>query len=116
LIKDLVGLAGPYAFTPDEQDLMDIFGPPERYPQMQATTFVEGKEPPMLLLYGQKDTSVKPFNHERLAEQIRIKGGRVDVIIYEDLGHSGIIGTFSDLGPTSSVVDDVTKFFRGTHE
>ncbi len=112
VIKDFAGLAGPYAFTPEAKDLVDMFGPPERYPHMQATTFVEGKEPPMLLLYGQEDETVKPYNHERLAQRIREKGGRVDVITYPELGHIGIIGTFSGLGPNSSVVDDMTKFFR----
>lgn len=116
LIKGFAGLAGPYAFTPEAKDLVDMFGPPERYPHMQATTFVEGKEPPMLLLYGQEDETVKPYNHERLANRIRDKGGRVDVITYPELGHIGIIGTFSGLGPKSSVVDDMTKFFRATDE
>lgn len=112
LIKDFAGLAGPYAFTPDEKDLIDIFGPPERYPQMQATTFIDGKEPPMLLLYGREDDNVKPYNLERLAKKIHDKNGRVKVITYPELGHIGIIATFSGLGPKSSVVDDMVKFFR----
>jgi acetyl esterase/lipase len=115
VIKGFAGLAGPYAFTPDEPDLMDIFGPPDRYPQMQVTTFVEGREPPMLLLYGQEDRSVKPSNHERLAQRIRDKGGRVEVLTYPELGHIGIVGTFSELGPTSSVVEDMSKFFRANN-
>jgi acetyl esterase/lipase len=110
LIKDFAGMAGPYAFTPDEEELIDIFGPPERYPQMQATTFIDGKEPSMLLLYGQKDDSVKPYNLERLAKRIHDNGGSVKVITYPDLGHVGIISTYSDLGPKSSVVDDMVKF------
>ena len=113
VIKSLAGLAGPYAFTPEDKDLVDMFGPPPRYPQMQATTFVEGNEPPILLLYGQKDGTVKPYNHERLAERIQDKGGRVEVITYPTLGHIGIIGTFSGLGPRSSVVQDMSAFFRG---
>ncbi len=117
LIRDFAGLAGPYAFTPDEKDLIDIFGLPERAPHMRATTFIDGKEPRMLLLYGQKDDSVKPYNHERLAKRLRDKGGHVEIITYPGLGHIGIIGTFSDLGPKSSVVDDMTAFFKANkHE
>ena len=112
LIKGFAGLAGPYAFTPTDADLMEIFGPPSRYPQMQATTFVTGKEPPMLLLYGEQDERVKPANHERLAERIRATGGRVEVLTYPELGHVGLIGTFSGFGPASSVVDDMVAFFR----
>ena len=112
IIKDFAGLAGPYAFTPEDKDLAEMFGPPDRYPQMQTTTFVEGKEPPMLLLYGEEDDTVHAYNHERLAQRIREKGGHVDVITYPRLGHLGIIGTFSGFGPSSSVVDDMTIFFK----
>ncbi|MCC2642843.1 MAG: Esterase/lipase/thioesterase family protein [Nitrospira sp.] len=112
LVKGFAGLAGPYAFTPTDADLMELFGPPSRYPQMQATTFVAGQEPPMLLLYGEQDRKVKPANHERLAERIRATGGHVEVITYPELGHVGLIGTFSGFGPASSVVDDMVAFFR----
>ena len=47
IIASFAGLAGPYAFTPDEPDLVDMFGPPWRYPAMQATTFITGREPPI---------------------------------------------------------------------
>ncbi|MDH5336887.1 MAG: alpha/beta hydrolase, partial [Nitrospira sp.] len=40
-IHDFSGLAGPYAFTPDEPDLEDMFSPPQNYPNMQVTTFNE---------------------------------------------------------------------------
>ena len=40
-IHDFAGLAGPYAFTPDEPDLEDMFGPPQNYPIMQVTTFID---------------------------------------------------------------------------
>jgi acetyl esterase/lipase len=112
VIKGFAGLAGPYAFTPTDADLIEIFGPPSRYPQMQVTTFVTGQEPPMLLLYGEQDERVKPVNHERLAERIHATGGRVEVITYPKLGHVGLIGTFSGFGPASSVVDDMVRFFR----
>lgn len=112
VITDFAGLAGPYDFTPEASDLTDMFGPPERYAQMQATTFIEGNEPPMLLLYGEEDGTVKPYNHERLAARIRDSGGRVEVMTYPSLGHIGIIGTFSGWGPESSVIDDMTNFFR----
>jgi acetyl esterase/lipase len=112
VITSFAGLAGPYAFTPTDADLVEIFGPPSRYPDMQATTFVTGQEPPMLLLYGEQDERVKPANHERLAERIRATGGHVEVITYPELGHVGLIGTFSGFGPASSVVDDMVAFFR----
>jgi acetyl esterase/lipase len=112
-IRSFVGLAGPYAFTPDEDDLIDIFGPPERYPQMQATTFIKGDEPPMLLLHGDRDESVKSINHERLAARINEKGGKVTVITYPALDHIDIVSGFTPLGTASTVVDDALAFIDG---
>ena len=75
VIHDFAGLAGPYAFTPDEPDLIAMFGPPERFDRMQVPTFITGHEPPMLLQYGLADTDVGAFNHQRLASAITAKGG-----------------------------------------
>jgi len=113
VIRGFAGLAGPYAFTPDELDLEDMFGPPERYPQMQVTSFIDGREPPMLLLYGDADTAVKRVNLDRLAARIKEKGGRVHSIVYPGVSHIWILGALSWLnfrGPP--VIEDITDFFN----
>ena len=92
VIRGFAGLAGPYAFTPDEPDLIDIFGPPERYPAMQVTTFIDGTQPPMLLLYGDADTTVRRYNLDRLEAKIQEKGGAVNNIIYPGTDHLRIVG------------------------
>ena len=112
LIRAFAGLAGPYAFTPDEPDLVDMFGPPDRYPQMQVPTFIDGGEPTMLLLRGAKDETVAAYNHERLAARIRAQRGKVQVIVYPNAGHIGLITAFSDFLPGAPVVDDLVGFFR----
>jgi acetyl esterase/lipase len=115
IIHSFVGLAGPYDFTPDEPDLKDMFGPPENYPQMQATTFIDGKQPPMLLLYGAKDTTVKPYNLENLLQRIKDKGGYVRSIIYPDIDHIDIIVALSWLGSSHApVIEDMVEFFNST--
>ena len=111
-VRAFAGLAGPYAFTPDEPDLIDMFGPPSRYPQMQATTFIDGHEPPMLLLHGADDTTVGRFNYERLAARIREKGGTAETKLYPGIDHIGIMSAFSWVGKNDApVVQDVTSFF-----
>ncbi len=112
VIRAFAGLAGPYAFTPGEPDLQDMFGPPDRYAQMQVPSFIDGREPPMLLLHGDKDSTVGAFNHEKLAARIREKGGRVQVITYPDAGHIGLITAFSSVLGGAPVVEDVVGFFR----
>nr|MDP9128722.1 alpha/beta hydrolase [Pseudomonadota bacterium] len=113
VIHDFVGLAGPYAFTPDEPDLEDMFGPPSNYPNMRVTTFIDGKQPPMLLLYGDSDTTVKYANLEVLERSIRQKGGRVETKIYHNVGHTDLVGDLSWFNPDDvPVLEDIAVFFR----
>lgn len=112
VIHDFAGLAGPYSFTPDEPDLENMFGPPKNYPNMRVTTFIDGTQPPMLLLYGDADTTVKYANLEKLEQRIKKKGGRVQTKIYHDVDHIGLIAALSWFNPhDASVVHDITNFF-----
>lgn len=113
LILDFAGLASPYAFTPDEPDLIEMFGPPANYPAMQATTFIDGRQPPMLLLYGDADDTVRIANLEKLVARIRTTGGTVHAEIYRNIGHVGIASALSWFNPSRvPVVDDMVRFFR----
>ncbi len=111
VIRDVVGLAGPYAFTPDEPDLEDMFGPPANYPNMQVTTFIDGAQPPMLLLYGDEDSVVERYNLERLTQRITERGGCVRPIIYHAVGHTSLLGALSWFNPGSvPVVENILAF------
>ncbi|MCP9473295.1 MAG: alpha/beta hydrolase [Nitrospira sp.] len=113
VIRDVVGLAGPYSFTPSDPDLQDLFGPPADYPTMQVTTFIDGTQPPMLLLHGKDDARVSYRNQEKLRQRITEQGGCVRTIVYPDVGHSGILAALSWLNPGSApVVEDIVRFFR----
>lgn len=113
VIRDFVGLAGPYAFTPDEPDLEEMFGPPENYPNMQVTTFIDGTQPPMLLLHGERDTAVKYTNVEKLQRRIIERGGCVRSNLYPGANHQDLIGALSWLNPGQlRVTDDITAFFE----
>lgn len=116
ILRDFVGLAGPYAFTPDEPDLEDMFGPPKNYPNMQVTTFIDGTQPPMLLLYGDRDTAVKLANLEKLEQRIKQRGGCVRSHIYPGVDHTDLIGalTWWNLQKVP-VADDITRFFDSCH-
>jgi dipeptidyl aminopeptidase/acylaminoacyl peptidase len=113
VIKDFAGLAGPYDFTPDAPDLIDMFGPPSRYPQMQVTTFIDGHEPPMLLLWGTADKDVYRSNLDKLVNRIHEKHGRVRTIIYPGVDHVRIVAALSWYNPQGTpVLQDITQFFR----
>lgn len=117
IIANFIGLAGPYDFTPDEDDLKAIFAPPESYPRMQVTTFIDGHEPPMFLLQGEADKDVNIFNLTRLAQKIQSKAGKVTVRTYPDIDHTGIIKAFTWLEPSSPVRKDFFAFLaENSHE
>lgn len=113
VIRGFAGLAGPYAFIPEEADLKDMFGPPENYSQMQATTFVDGQQPPMLLLWGADDTAVGKFNMDKMAARIQEKGGTVETMVYPGINHAWIVGALSWLGKNKApVANDIDAFFE----
>lgn len=112
IIHDFVGLAGPYAFTPDEPDLEDMFGPPKNYPNMQVPSFIDGTQPPMLLLYGDRDSTVKYSNLQKLQQRIRQRGGCVQSRVYHEVTHTDLVGALSWWSLRHPpVVEDIMKFF-----
>ncbi len=89
-----IGLAGPYDFLPlNTDELRTIFGPPDQLARTQPINFVDGKEPPMLLLAGSTDTTVNPDNTLRLAARIRAAGGAVEDKIYPGIQHEELVGS-----------------------
>lgn len=109
-VRRVVGLSGPYDFIPEAQDVKAIF-PPESYHDMKVTSFITGKESPMLLLHGDDDTAVATYNHERLAKKILTTGGQVKVITYPKIDHIWIIGALTWFSPHGSrIIEDIDQF------
>jgi acetyl esterase/lipase len=101
----MIGLAGPYDFLPlHDAELEQIFGANPTPPATQPINHVDGRNPPMLLLAGTKDTDVLPRNTTRLAARIRAAGGPVADRLYPGVDHREIIGAigqpFRFLAPT----------------
>jgi acetyl esterase/lipase len=102
-LAGVIGIAGPYDFLPlREDDLKEIFGPETRWPESQPVNFVDGDEPPFLLLHGSDDKLVWPRNSAALNARLRAAGDRVDYRTYPDLGHIRILGAlrYPRLAPT----------------
>jgi len=113
IINAFAGLAGPYDFEPKERDLKDMFAPPSAYDQMQVTTFIDGKEPPIYLLTGADDKTVYYANIEKLEKVITEQKGRVAVKVYKGLDHQGIMKDFTWVSTNDvNVQRDMIKFFE----
>ena len=91
-LAGMIGVAGAYAFLPFVEDEPEIFGDDAkgRY-DSQPINFVDGDEPPMLLLQGTDDEEVPPNNAEGMAERAQAMDGTATLKLYPDVGHNGIL-------------------------
>lgn len=111
-IAGVAGLAGPYDFLPiTGADVIPIFASVGGGPASQPISYVDGSNPPLLLLAGDQDTTVRPANTQSLAERVRAAKGPVASRIYPGLGHIGIITALAPLfSGRAPVLDDVWRF------
>jgi acetyl esterase/lipase len=115
-IRGMIGLAGPYDFLPFRSDFYRVvFEPESQFPASQPVNFVDGTEPPMLLMHGEKDAVVSADNARSLARAVEDAGGRVQTILYRLQSHLSIIAGLSrplrSMGP---MLQDVAAFI-GAH-
>ncbi len=105
-ITGVIGLSGPYDFLPlTDADLQDMFGPPENYPNSQPISFVltevpgvapvGSATPPMLLIHGAADSSVRLKNSVNLAAALKAKGAAVTLKVYPKLKHADTVASLS---------------------
>ncbi len=113
-IKGFIGLAGPYDFLPfTEPYQKQVFGPEKNYPASQPINFVNGNEPPMLLLYGNRDETVKPHNIKSLADKVRNYGRLAETRYYDDIDHTFLLGALSiPYQQNEPVLGDIVHFLN----
>lgn len=92
-LDGFIGLAGPYDFLPlTDPNFIDMFGStPQAQQQSQPVHFVDGNEPPMLLLQGLADRVVKPQNARSLASAMQQLDEPVELKLYPGIGHAAIL-------------------------
>lgn len=113
-IKGMIGLAGPYDFLPlTDPDLREIFAPPEDFEKSQPVFYVDGQNPPLLLMHGEDDELIRVKNTRNLASAVAKAGGPVETIIYPKMSHQWIIATMSSrLRSQSDVLDNISDFIH----
>ncbi len=113
-IAGVVGIAGPYDFLPiTDPAVIPVFASVQDGPTSQPITYVDGRNPPMLLLAGTADETVNPQNTVSLARAIRAHGGPVEMRLYPGVGHIGIVIAFAPLfRGKAPVLADVSSFVR----
>ena len=111
-LAGVVGLAGPYDFLPiTGEDIKPVFATVGDGPLSQPVSYVDGRNPPMLLLAGEADTTVNPRNTLSLAGKVRAAGGAAEAHILPGVGHIGILTAFAPLFRNRApVLDDIWAF------
>lgn len=113
-LRGFIGLAGPYDFLPFTKSYQpDLFGPAARYADSQPVHFVDGTEPPLLLLYGTADNTVKPRNILNLSARVQAQGGAVQVRCYDGVNHGDIVAALArPLHDSDPVFRDILAFLH----
>jgi acetyl esterase/lipase len=113
-IAGVIGLSGAYDFLPLlEADVQDMFGPPQNYQQSQPINFVRAGAPPMLLVHGLDDITVRPKNSRNFAAALSACGAPVTLKLYPKRAHVGTVAALAALARGwSPTLADVTAFVR----
>ncbi len=91
-LAGMIGLAGAYSFLPYVDDEAAIFGDdPKGLHDSQPINFVDGDEPPMLLLQGLDDDEVTPNNAEAMAKRAKAIGAPVVLKLYPGVDHGQLL-------------------------
>lgn len=91
-LRGVVGLAGPYDFFPfTSPATIDSFGKVGDPHLTQPLRYVRADAPPLLLLTGDQDTTVKPRNSVALARAMTAAGVPTKAEIFAGVNHEGIL-------------------------
>lgn len=95
-IKGVAGLSGPYNFLPlDKESSINAMGKVRPAEITQPIHYVSASSPPMLLITGSEDTTVRPHNSHDLAKALKAAGRDGEVKDYPGLDHEDIIMALS---------------------
>ena len=115
IVKAAAPLCGPYDFYPWTSDSARAAFKGVADPAMtQPITFARADAPPMLLVTGTADTTVRPRNAIHLAARLKALGAPVELINYPDQTHEGVVMALSVpfRGRSPVLADSVTFFNR----
>ena len=108
-----VGFAGPYAFNPlDFQETRDIFASsPDPHLVQPMRQIRHRAAPPMLLAHGGADRRVLPINSLRFASAMRAAENSVDLRLYRQHGHVGLLLALANPFPRRfSILAEIVGF------
>ena len=113
IVKAAIGLAGPYDFYPFTGRAVDALGQWPRPRETQPIAFARADAPPMLLVTGSDDTTVRPRNAKALAAALTALGAPVELKEYAGQGHEDVVMALSrPFRGKAPVLDDSVDFLN----
>jgi acetyl esterase/lipase len=112
LLAGAVGLSGPYDFAINGK-LREVFGDPAQWPAAQPVNFVDGDEPPFLLVHGQRDRVVESVDSVQFADRLEANGIDVTLKLLPEGSHSAPLLAFYDPARAPVVLPAVLDFVVG---
>lgn len=111
-VHGAVGIAGPYDFLPFDVDATrNAFGRAPDLALTQPVNFARADAPPLLLLWGEADSTVGPRNLRGLTAAMQAAGGRVETKTYPGVNHVDIMLALSrPMRGRAPTLEDVTAF------
>lgn len=114
-LAGVIGLSGPYDFVVGEQ-YRDVFGPPAQWPQAQAVNFVDGREPPFLLIHGADDRVVESRDSVQMAGKLRANGVPAQLLMLPNAGHGAPLLGLYDPQRVPRVLPAMLAFIRAPQQ
>lgn len=110
-VKAAVGLSGPYDFYPFTGRAIAAMGQWPRPAETQPLTYARHDAPPMMLVTGTADTTVRPKNARNLFKRLTEAGAVVVEKEYPGLGHEDVVMALSlPFRRKATVLDDSSAF------
>ncbi len=114
-VKAAVGLSGPYDFYPFTGRAVKAMGQWPKPAETQPLNFARKDAPPMMLVIGTADTTVRPKNARNLFKRLTDAGAVVVEKEYPGLGHEDVAMALSlPFRGKAPVLDDSSAFLM-TH-
>ena len=123
IFKGFIGISGPYDFVPYAEDRGTFnMRPGQKLPDpaIEPVHFAKNPAdvalaPPMLLMQGETDTVVEPYNATHLADAVNRSGGDAKIYFYRHQGHEQMVIAFATFfRGLAPVLDNAAAFIR-TH-
>ena len=110
----LVGMAGPYAFSPTEwPTTREIFATASHPDEPRPLAHAGPHAPPTLLIHGAADISVKPHNTSELADKLAAAGVPVTRLLLPGADHKALVTGFARPFRTRTpVLAPIVEFVR----